>query len=253
MHLKGMLHLIPFAGKQLSRHRIRTLLTLSGIGAGIFLFTLVESMQMAVEEVTTQQANEATLVVFRENRYCPSTSRLPEYFADEIKQVEGVREVIPIKITVNNCGASLDVITFRGVPPNQLTPYAPEISLIDGSLSEWIRTDDGALVGKNLADRRGLSPGDSFVAAGVRVSIKGVIASPHAQDNNVAYVHLPFLQQASRGGLGEVTQFNVRVSDPSQLETVAKNIDERFRSGESPTYTQPESAFFAQAARERIE
>ena len=32
-------------------------------------------------------------------------------------RIEGVREVIPVKITVNNCGASLDVIAFRGVPP----------------------------------------------------------------------------------------------------------------------------------------
>lgn len=253
MSVKGYISLIPLAFKQLARHRVRTLLTLLGIGTGIFLFTLVESMQVAVASVTQQQASEATLVVFRENRYCPSTSRLPEYYADEIAQIDGVREVIPIQITVNNCGASLDVITFRGVPPELLTRYAPEIEIVEGSFSAWKQADDGALVGKNLADRRGLTPGDSFSAAGVRVRIIGVIRSPNAQDNNVAYVHLPFLQQASRRGLGEVTQFNVRVEDPSQLEGVAAQIDDRFRSGESPTFTQPETAFFANAARELIE
>lgn len=253
MPIKGLLNLIPLAGKQLLRHRIRTLLTLMGIGAGIFLFTLVESMQSAVARVTGDQASEATLVVFRENRYCPSTSRLPEYYADEISQIEGVQEVIPIQITVNNCGASLDVITFRGVPPDLLTRYAPEIEIIAGSLSVWKQTDDGALVGENLAQRRNLKPGDSFTAAGLRVRISGVLRSPNAQDNNVAYVHLPFLQQASRSGLGEVTQFNVRVSDPALLDGVAKMIDARFHSGESPTATQPESAFFARAARELID
>jgi len=253
MSVKGYSALIPLAFKQLARHRVRTLLTLLGIGTGIFLFTLVESMQAAVASVTQQQASEATLVVFRENRYCPSTSRLPEYYADEISQIDGVREVIPIQITVNNCGASLDVITFRGVPPELLTRYAPEIEILEGSFSAWKQADDGALVGKNLADRRGLTPGDSFSAAGVRVRIIGVIRSPNAQDNNVAYVHLPFLQQASRRGLGEVTQFNVRVEDPSQLESVATQIDDRFRNGESPTFTQPETAFFANAARELIE
>ncbi|MDF3129049.1 ABC transporter permease [Kiritimatiellaeota bacterium B1221] len=253
MSIKGLFNLVPFAMKQLIRHRVRTLLTLVGIGAGIFLFTLVESMQSAVAAVTGQQASEATLVVFRENRYCPSTSRLPEYYADEIKQIDGVREVIPIQITVNNCGASLDVVTFRGVPPQLLSRYAPEIEVLDGSLSAWEQTDDGALVGENLAERRGLKPGDSFAAAGVRVRINGIIRSPNAQDNNVAYVHLPFLQQTSSKGLGEVTQFNVRVSDPADLDRVAKEIDSRFRSGESPTFTQPETAFFAQAARELID
>ncbi|WFB36114.1 ABC transporter permease [Kiritimatiellota bacterium B12222] len=253
MSSKGLINLIPLAGKQLLRHRVRTLLTLLGIGAGIFLFTLVESMQGAVSAVTGAQASEATLVVFRENRYCPSTSRLPEYYAEEIAQIDGVREVIPIQITVNNCGASLDVVTFRGVPPELLHRYAPEIEVLEGSLSTWQKTDDGALVGKNLADRRGLKTGDSFAAAGVRVRINGIIESPNAQDNNVAYVHLPFLQQASQRGLGEVTQFNVRVEDPAMLDRVAEQIDDRFRSGESPTFTQPESAFFARAAQELIE
>ncbi len=69
----------------------------------------------------------------------------------------------------------------------------------------------------------------------------------------MAYVHLPFLQQASRRGLGEVTQFNVRVDDPEQVERVARAIDGRFASAEEPTHTQPEKAFFAQAASELVE
>jgi hypothetical protein len=37
------------------------------------------------------------------------------------------------------------------------------------------------------------------------VTVAGIIRSPEAQDQNVAYVHLDFLQQAATkgGGLGE--------------------------------------------------
>ena len=87
----------------------------------------------------------------------------------------------------------------------------------------------------------------------MRVYISGIIRSPAAQDNNVAYLHLPFLQQASRVGLGIVTQFNVRVEDPSRLETVAQSIDELFQSDSAPTDTRPEKAFFAQTAKDMIE
>lgn len=251
--MKKLLNLVPLAAKQLYRHRIRTALTVAGISAGMFLFSIVESMQQAVTDATETSASDLTLVVYRENRFCPSTSRLPIYYEDEIRKIPGVREVIPIQITVNNCGASLDIITFRGVPPEQLARYAPEIDVTAGSLEEWTRTDDGALVGRTFADKRGLAPGDAFEAAGVRVRVAGIIDSPNAQDNNVAYVHLPFLQQASRRGLGEVTQFNVRVEDAGQVEEVAAAIDERFASAEEPTHTQPEKAFFAQAARELME
>ena len=253
MNLKAALNPVPLAAKQLARHRVRTVLTVAGIAAGMFLYALVESMQRAVARSVAVQASDVTLVVYRENRYCPSTSRLPAYYEDDIRRIPGVREVIPVQITVNNCGASLDIVTFRGVPPRQFARFAPEIKLVAGSLEEWERTGDGAIIGQYFARRRGLKPGDAFEAAGVRVRISGVLVSPNLQDNDVAYVHLPFLQQASRRGLGEVTQFNVRVEDSSQLDAVAAAIDARFASAEAPTHTQPEKAFFAQAARELIE
>jgi len=70
---------------------------------------------------------------------------------------------------------------------------------------------------------------------------------------NVAYVHLPFLQQASKIGLGVVTQFNVKVESSDMLESVAAAIDETFRSDQQPTNTRPEKAFFAETAKQMIE
>ena len=225
--MKAILNLLSLAWKQLIRHKLRTGLTVLGVASGMFLFTAVETMQRSLSTATQTTAADTTLVVYRENRFCPSTSRLPEHYADEIRNLEGVREVVPIQVVVNNCGASLDVITFRGVPEGKLTSYAPEIEVIDGSLEEWNRRSDGALLGEYFAKRRGLSPGDRFVAAGVTVHVSGVIRSPFPQDNNVAYVNLPFLQQASNTGLGVVTQFNVRVNTSEDLKPVADAIDSR--------------------------
>jgi len=239
--------------KQLTRHRMRTMLTVLGVAAGMFLFTAVETVQHSLGLATESTAADTTLVVYRENRFCPATSRLPEHYSDEIRTIPGVRKVIPIQIVVNNCGASLDVITFRGVPDGELRQYAPEIAIIAGDASEWERRDDAALVGEQFARRRGLSPGDQFDAVGITVHVAGIIRSPFPQDNNVAYVKLPFLQQASRVGLGVVTQFNVRVHSSVDLEPVAKAIDARFRSDQSPTNTKPEKAFFAETAGQLIE
>lgn len=248
-----MFNLIPLAWKQLSRHRLRTLLTILGVASGMFLFTSVETLQRSLAAATEQTAADTTLVVYRENRFCPATSRLPEHYADEIRRIPGVREVIPIQIVVNNCGASLDVITFRGVPEGELTKFAPEIRILEGSQADFDRRDDGALLGEQFARRRGLKPGDKFDAVGITVHVAGIITSPFAQDNNVAYVKLPFLQQASRSGLGVVTQFNVRVETSNDLGPVAKAIDERFKSDQQPTNTRPEKAFFAETAGQLIE
>lgn len=250
--MTAWLNLLQLAWKQLTRHRVRSLLTMIGVASGMFLFTTVETMQRSLSVATEATAADTTLVVYRQNRFCPSASRLPEHYADEIRRMDGVREVIPVQIVVNNCGASLDVITFRGVPEGLLFKFAPEINVIAGSVEEWARLDDGALLGEVFALRRGLKPGDRFDAAGVKVNVAGIIRSPFPQDNNVGYVKLPFLQQASRVGLGVVTQFNVRVQQASDVERVARAIDERFRTDQQPTDTRPEKAFFAETAAELI-
>ena len=248
-----MTALLHLALKQLLRHRLRTLLTVLGVASGMFLFTSVETLQRSLAAVTEETAADTTLVVYRENRFCPMASQLPEHYADEIREIPNVREVIPIKIIVNNCGASLDVITFRGVPSALLQKYAPEIEIIEGAASEWDKRDDAALLGEQFAKRRGLKPGDKFDAVGITVHVAGIIRSPFPQDNNVAYVKLEFLQQASKRGLGIVTQFNVRVESSADLKPVAAAIDARFKSDQQPTNTRPEKAFFAETAGQLIE
>jgi putative ABC transport system permease protein len=239
--------------KNLTRNRLRSLLTILGVAAGMFLYSAVQTMQHSLSRATESSAADTTLVVYRENRFCPSTSRLPEHYLPTIERIKGVREVIPIQIAVNNCGASLDVITFRGVPAETLQKYNPSIKVVEGSYEDFLARNDAALVGQHFAERRSLSPGDKFEAVGVNVTVAGIISSDSPQDENVAYVHLPFLQQASRIGLGVVTQFNVKVESADQLQRVADQIDETFKSDQQPTNTRPEKAFFAETAKQMIE
>ena len=221
---------IPLVVKQVVRHRTRTLLTVSGVAMAMFLFCAVQAMQAGVEQATEQTAKDTTLVVYRENRFCPASSRLPEYYAERIAKVPGVAGVVPVRIDVTNCRTSLDVITFRGVPPEAFAKsHAPSLQFADGSLDGWLARSDAALLGETLATRRRLSVGDRFDAFGVNVYVAGIVRYDQPQDLNVAYVHLPFLQRSSGAKrLGIVTQFNVKVSDPSQLEPVADAIDAEF-------------------------
>ena len=245
--------IVILALKNLTRNRLRSILTILGVAAGMFLYASVQTMQHSLSRATKTSAADTTLVVYRENRFCPSTSRLPEHYLSTIESMRGVRQVIPIKIAVNNCGASLDVITFRGVPPETLKNYNPNIKVIAGSYDDFVKRSDGALVGQHFANRRGLSPGDKFEAVGVNVTVAGIISSDSPQDENVAYVHLPFHQQASRVGLGVVTQFNVKVESADQLQPIAQQIDETFKADQQPTNTRPEKAFFAETAKQMIE
>ena len=252
---------MPVVFKQLWRHRVRSVLTLAGVSIAMFLFIAVQTLQEGVRQSTQAAAGDTTLVVYRENRFCPAASRLPQFYVDRIEKIPGVVSAVPVKIVVNNCRASLDVVTFRGVPREDLAGpngWSSKWQLISGSVAEWEKRSDSALVGETLAARRGFKVGESFDASGITVTVAGIIRSSEPQDQNVAYVHLDFLQQAGEngakgGGLGVVTQFTVRVDDPAKMDAVAAAIDEQFRAEADPTTTRPEKAFVAQAGADIVE
>jgi putative ABC transport system permease protein len=225
------------------------------VAIAMFLYVSIQAMHAGVDLATRAQADDTTLVVYRKDRYCPFTSIMPQSYEQHIRDIPGVDSVVPMKIVVNNCRTSLDVVTFRGVPREAfIESYVPQFEVVSGSVAEWSRRSDAALLGETLAARRGLRVGDRFEAAGITAYVAGVIASTEVQDQNVAYVHLDFLQFASgsRSG-GMVTQFNVKVSDPGYLESVSQRIDEHFASAQEPTNTSAEKAFVGRAASDVIE
>ena len=94
---------IPFVTKHIVRHRIRSLLTIGGVATAMFLFCAVRAMQDGVHEATTANAGETSLIVYRENRYCPFSSKLPQDYSRKIEKIPGVESAIPMKILVGNC------------------------------------------------------------------------------------------------------------------------------------------------------
>ena len=90
---------------------------MAGVATAMFLFCAVQAMQAGVREATETTSKDTLLVVYRQNRFCPATSRLPEHYLSRVERIPGVACAIPVKIEVSNCGASLGVIAFRGVPP----------------------------------------------------------------------------------------------------------------------------------------
>lgn len=248
------LRFIPLVLKQVLRHRVRSLLTVLGVAIAMLLFTAVQAMQAGVDAATRAEAGQTTLVVYRKDRFCPATSQLPQDYQRRIESIPGVLSAIPVKVVVSNCRTSLDVVTFRGVPKQAfLARTGEDLEIVSGSVEDWLRRTDAAMVGERLATRRGLRPGDTFDAAGITAYVAGVVRTGSVSDENVAFTALEFVQLAGRDQLGIVTQFNVVVDDPSRLEPVAAAIDETFETAQEPTATFTEQAFIARIVDDIIE
>ena len=97
--MSRLLRLVPVVFRTIRRSPIRSGLTITGIAMAMYLFTGVEAMRSGVNEATEAGAGDSVLVVYRENRYCPFTSRLPQWYADRIERIEGVRAAVPMQVS----------------------------------------------------------------------------------------------------------------------------------------------------------
>lgn len=229
--------------KTLWRHRTRTLLTVTGAAVAMFVFCFVGSVQEGLNRLTSGSDADRSLIVFQENRFCPTSSRLPEDYSRKIMEVAGVRDVMPIQVWTNNCRASLDVVVFNGADPAQIRSSRP-IKLLSGDWQQFASQTDAAIVGRNVAQRRGLGVGDQFSIGNISVKIAGVFESTVPSEENLIYTSLAFLQY-TRGldAAGLVTQHEVQLTEDADPDRVAAEIDAVLRAGSVATRTRRKGAF----------
>ena len=172
-----MLRFLPYILKTLWGHRTRTLLTVSGTAVALFVFSFVGSLQEGLTRLLNDQRNDRTLISFQANRFCPSTSKLPEDYARRIVKLPGVKGAVPIQLYMNNCRASLDVVVFNGLPAEKLRQVR-DLTLIEGNWADFEQHRDAAVVGRAIAARRGLSVGQKFSIGLLSVTIAGIFECP---------------------------------------------------------------------------
>lgn len=238
-----MFKFAPYVVKNLWRHRSRTLLTVSGSAVALFVFCFVGSVQNGLQRLTEDKESQCTLIVFQENRFCPASSKLPEDYARTVAKMDGVKDVVPIKVFTNNCRASLDVVVFQGMQQDKLRSTR-ELTLLTGTWTDFGSRTDAAIVGQAVAQRRHLKVGDRFTIGDVSVSVTGISRSSVAAEDNYIYTHLDFLQRArGKNDAGTVTMFEVMLSDGADPDRLASAIDAQFKSGPVATSTRSKGVF----------
>jgi putative ABC transport system permease protein len=238
-----MFKFAPYVFKSLWRHRSRTMLTVSGSAVALFVFCFVGSVQRGLSRLTEDQQALRTLIVFQENRFCPASSKLPEDYARTAAKLPGVKEVVPIKVFTNNCRASLDVVVFNGMPPNQLRA-SRDLTLLSGNWGDFDARTDAAVVGQAVAQRRRLKVGERFTIGEVSVSVVGIFRSTVPAEENYIYTHLDFLQRArGKSSVGTVTQLEIHLNENADPDQVAAEIDAQFRNGPVATTTRSKGVF----------
>lgn len=248
--MTAFLKLLKYVHRTVLRARLRSLLTVLGTALALALFTFVLMLEGGVKRMD-EEADQPVLVVFETSRFCPLTSNLPARYGDDIADMDGVESVLPTLLYINSCRANLDLITMHGVQPEALEAIH-DFRVIDGDPDAWKQKSDGALVGNNVARRRGLKVGDRLRVASVDVQVDGILESSGAGLDNVVFMQMEQLQLA-RKKQGIATEFFVRLKDGYDPEVVAEKIDAHFAGDERQTDTKTMQAFVQGAVSEVAE
>jgi putative ABC transport system permease protein len=238
---------VPYILKTLWRHRSRTVLTVSGSAVALFVFCFVGAVQEGMNDLQRRQEAKGSLITFQANKFCPATSHLPQDYDQQIAQLDGVKDVVPVQVFTNNCRASLDVVVFYGVPPQKLRK-ARDFELISGNWSDFEQHQDAAILGRAVASRKGKRVGDRFKIGELDVNVAGIFSSDDPAEENYIYSHLEFLQRSKGMNLvGTVTQMEILLYE--DVDPVAKcaEIDDKFRGGPVETDTRPKGVFQARS------
>lgn len=245
----------------LFRKKLRTMLTLLSLWSAFVLLGLLQ----AVNSLFSGGADFLGANRMITQAKTSFTQPLPIRMMPQIEAVPGVARVSHSQFFGGQYQEGGSFFPQFAVNPQRLFDTYPEWTLSEEAKRKFISTQDGAIVGKLLAEKYGWKVGDtiplnSFIwtkADGNRTwewKIVGIFDgrdSEWKKRTSLMYLHYGQFDEARNPrakGLAGV--FVVRMNDPNQSEKIAAAIDEKFENSSDETKTQSEQEFQLGFARQ---
>ena len=242
----------PLIWSNLKRRKARTAFTLLSILVAFILFGYLAAVRQAFSMGIETIGADRLSTIHKMAIIMP----LPISYRDRIAAVPGVEAVTHFNWFG---GIYQDPKNFFGqmaVETDTLLDLYPELVVPKEQVEAWKADRTGALVGRATADRFGWKVGDKIPIQGTiyrkqdgsnlwEFNISGIYEGREkGVDTSSFYFHYDYLNQAaSRGNLGIVGWYVIRIADPNQATAISQKIDSLFANSPSETKTQTEKAF----------
>ncbi len=232
--------------RNLSRNKLRTLLTTSSIGASIFL---VATLMTVLDELSSppETPDSALRLIVRHKISLFNT--LPTSYREKIAAVDGVEAVIGSMWfggLFNHNGTEVSLAQFASDTDDFFRVY-PDIIVPDEQKEAFLQDRSGALVGKVVADRFGwqlgqtIHTGSNLFPTEMELKIRAIYQGGGDEGGSI-YFHWDYFNETldDRGVTGT---FTIRASSAEMLSAIAEDVDGLFKNSMAPTKTETEKAF----------
>ena len=232
------------------RHKLRSLLTVVGVGVAVMAFGLLQTVVTAW--YAGVEASAANRLITR--HAVSFVFSLPLAYRDRIAQVPGVNKVT---YAAWFSGVYIDKDQFfarLAVDSDTFFEVYPEFLIPRDQFEAFKRERNACIIGIDLARRYNLEIGDIMPMEGDvfpgqwEFVVRGIY-EPRDQTTDPATMmfHYKYLDERVRQDMpqraGEVGWYIVRIADPDSSAAISQEIDKMFANSRAETKTETERAF----------
>jgi putative ABC transport system permease protein len=239
---------LPFIWRNLTRNKLRTLLTGGAIALAIALVCLLRTMPAGMNAILEDFASNQRIVVHNE---AGLVYPLPYAYLQKVRALRGVVSAA----SWTWFGGAFDPekgVTFPNfaVEPEPLGSVWQDWGLDPGQLEDFRRHRDGAIVGGGTLARHGWKLGDLVTLESTVFPVKlqfrivGVIPNERAPHFWFQREYLDQALRAQGGSLDFLGTIWVRVDDAARVDPLMREIDEMFQNSEAETASETEKSYF---------
>lgn len=244
------MHVLKLIYRNALCHKLRTFLTIFAVSVALLGFSLLRTV-ITTWYLGVKTASSIRLIT---RNAVSLVFSLPIYYKDQIRQVEGVREV---SYGSWFGGIYIDEKHFfanYAVEPSTYLKIYPEIILPHEQLLSVLNDRRAAVVGRKLAERYNWKIGDVVTLKGTiypgnwEFVIRGVYKGRDENvDETAFFFHWDYLNETIKRRYpyraDQVGWFMVEVKSPDIAGEVLMSIDRLFKNSIAETLTETERAF----------
>jgi putative ABC transport system permease protein len=242
----------PLVWAGLWRKRIRTCLTLLSIVVAFSLFGIMHGVTAGLDDAIDGLTDESRLMTqSRINIVEP----LPISYLPQIQNIDGVEDVVYYGYFGGFFQEPRNQINTGAINVETFLDIYPEFVVAPEQREAMARTRNGALVGRDLAERFGWSIGDRIPLGSTiwtqndgsstwELDVVGIVDSrDEGVPSDDVYMHYDYFDESRSFGNGTIAVYMTKIDDASRGAEISENIDRLFANSANETQTQNEREF----------
>ena len=237
----------------LKRKKLRSVLTVLSILVAFLLFGVLCAIKEAFNAGVTLAGRDRLIVRHKVSLI----QSLPQSYQQRIANVPGVDAVSGQSWFGGIYQDPKNFLATIPVDPAKHLNMYPEILLPEAEKQAWLKTRNGAIIGRVSAKRFNWKIGDHLPLTSPiwgepegqshwDFEIVGIYdGAKKGTDTTTLLFRHDFFDEGRPRGKGQIGWFGVRIKNPDEAAQVAKKIDEEFANSPHETKAEPEGAMAA--------